>query len=368
MKIAVDGYELGSGARGVGRVIHNLLSHLIHYLPDDAFVVYTKEKTGLLSKLRADEHVLSSRGGYLRWQNGPLRRAFRNDQPDIFFATNYILPLGHLPESLLSEHDISVVSHPEWYPRIYALTRKYLTARSLVKARRVVVHSEFARQEILSCFNLNPEKISVCGYGLEEKFRKASAGDVLEWKRKKGLAGKVIIGYLGALNRRRHIPVLVRAVGLLRRAIPETALLIVGKDVGSYSRQEMARFLSPEWVHWEPSLPEEELPLFYSSLDVFAFLSEYEGFGFPPLEALACGSPLVLLDRTSLGEIFSGLAFMVENPEEEEVREALAAALSDNAERERQLRLFGQRRSRFSWPNAARKIADILENWPSERT
>lgn len=368
MKIAIDGYELGSGARGVGRVIHSLLFHLIDYLPDDVFVVYAREKTGLLSKLRADEHVLSSRGGYLRWQNGPLRRALRSDRPDIFIAPNYILPLGRLPESLLIEHDISVVSHPAWYPRTYALTRKYLTARSLVKAKRIVVPSEFTRQEILSCFKLNPEKISVCGYGLEEKFRKAGDGDIVEWKRKRGLTGKLIIGYLGALNKRRHVPVLVRAVGLLKGDLPEAVLIIIGKDVGSYSRQEMARFLSPPWVHWEPDLPEEELPLFYSSLDAFAFLSEYEGFGFPPLEALACGSPLVLLDRSSLREIFFGLAFMVENPEEREVKEALAAALSDKAERERQFGLFEQRRSRFSWQNTARKIADILGNWPSEST
>jgi glycosyltransferase involved in cell wall biosynthesis len=366
MKIAVDGYELGTGARGVGRVTHNLLLHLIESLPDDAFVVYTKEKIGLPWPSRVREHVLPWQGGYLRWQNGRLRRALRRDQPDIFFATNYLLPLGHCRESLLYEHDVSVVSHPEWYPRIYALTRKFLTARSLVKARQVIVPSEFTRQEILSFFNLDPEKISVCWHGLEEKFRKAGEGDVLEWKRKKGLEGRVIIGYLGALNRRRHIPVLVRAVELLKSDIPEAVLMIVGKDVGSFSRPEMAQFLSPEWVHWEPGVPEEELPLFYSSLDVFAFLSEYEGFGLPPLEALACGSPLVLLNRSSLREIFAGLAFMVENLEEKEVRKALAAALSDKAEREHQFGLFEQRRSRFSWQKAAGKIAGILKDWPSE--
>ena len=368
MKIAVDGYELGSGARGVGRVIRNLFFHLIDSLPDDAFVVYTKEKIGLDSPPRVREHVLSSRAGFLRWQNGPLRRTLRSDRPDIFFATNYVLPLGYSQESLLYEHDISVVSHPEWYPWVYSLPRKYLTARSLVKARRVIVPSEFTKQEILSRFNLNPEKISVCWHGLEEKFRKARAEDVFEWRRKRSLAGKVIVGYLGSLNKRRHIPLLVRAVELLKSDIPETVLIIVGKDVGSFTRQETARFLGPEWVHWETGLPEEDLPLFYSSLNVFAFLSEYEGFGLPPLEALACGSPLILLDRPPLREIFSGLAFMVENPEEGEVKEVLAAALSDKVRRESQLRLFEQRRSQFSWKNAARKIADILANWPSERT
>ncbi len=368
MKIAIDGYELGSGARGVGRVAQNILLHLVDCLPGDEFVVYTKEKVVLLSRLRASERVLSSRGGYLRWLNGPLRRALRRDKPDIFFATNYLLPLGPCPESLLYEHDISVISHPEWYPRMYALTRRFLTRRSLLKARQLVVPSEFTKREILSCFRLDPEKILVCGHGLEEKFRRAGEADVLEWKRRKGLDGKTVIGYLGALNKRRHIPVLVRAVGLLKDDIPEIVLVIIGKDVGSFSRQQTAQFLSPEWVHWEESLPEEDLPLFFSALNVFAFLSEYEGFGLPPLEALACGAPLVLLDRPPLREIFSGMAFLVENPEAGEVKKALAAALSDRVSQESQLRLFDEKRGQFSWQRTARKIADVLVAWPSGRT
>ncbi len=368
MRIAVDGYELGREARGVGRVVHNILAHLFDCLPNDDFVVYTKEKVGLPSRLRVREHVLSSSGGYLRWQNGPLRRALRSDKPDVFFATNYLLPLRSPWESLLYEHDISVVTHPEWYPRMYAFTRRFLTERSLAKARRVVVPSEFTRREILSCFRLDPEKIFVCGHGLEEKFRKAGDEDVLEWKRKKGLERKTVIGYLGALNKRRHIPVLVRAVELLRAEIPDVVLVIIGKDVGSFSRQETARFFSPEWVRWEESIPEEDLPLFFSALEVFAFLSEYEGFGLPPLEALACGSPVVLLNRLPLGEIFCGLAFMVERPEAGEVKKALAAALSEKARREGQLRLFEERRGQFSWQSAAQKIAGVLSSWPSGRT
>lgn len=365
MKIAIDGYELGRRASGVGRVTHNLVTHLQDVLSQDSFVVFTKEKLGLDLAFRCQEYVLPRRGGYLRWQNGPLRRALRREKSDVFMAPNYILPLFYQGESLLFEHDISVIVHPEWYTRRYTLPRRFLISASLARARRVVVPSEFTKGEILSRFPIDPLKILVCRYGVEEKFCRVAEEDCLAWKKKRGVDGKVIVGFLGALNRRRHLPLLVRAVELLRKDRPEVVLFLVGREVGSFSKTEIARLLSPEWVFWEPELPEEELPHFYSSLDVFAYLSEYEGFGFPPLEALACGTPVVLLARSSLEEIFSGLAFMVENVEAEEVARVLARALEDTVSRVRQLASFKERRNEFSWQRAALAIAHLLQNWPT---
>ena len=231
MKIAIDGYELGSGARGVGRLTHNLLVHLKDIMVEDTFLVYTKEQLGHYRFPQTKECTLPSRGGYLRWQNGPLRRALGREKPDIFIAPNYILPLFYRGEALLFEHDISVVSHPEWYARRYALTRRFLTARSLARARRVVVPSEFTRSEILSWFAISPEKILVCGYGVEEKFKRARVEDILAWRKEKGMAGKIVVGFLGALNRRRHLPLLVKGVELLRKDMPEVVLFLVGSDI-----------------------------------------------------------------------------------------------------------------------------------------
>lgn len=366
MKIAVDGYELGKGARGVGRVTHNLLLHLLEIMEGDTFVVFTKQEIGGLEKPSVRVVVLPERDGFLGWQNGPLRRELRKEKPDLFIAANYVLPLFYGGESLLIEHDISVVTHPEWYGWRYALPRRFLTARSLARARRIIVPSEFVKTEILSRFTIDPAKIYVCRWGLEEKFRRVREEEVHAWRAKKGLTGQVIIGFLGALNRRRHLPLLVRGVELLRKELPEATLFVVGSDVGSFSSQELAEIFRPAWVRWERELPEEELPLFYSSLDVFAFLSEYEGFGFPPLEALACGTPVVLLRRGALEEIFSNLAFMVEQPVVEEVAQALVFSLTDTSSRGQKLEVFRRRRSDFSWANTAQTVARLIQDRGAE--
>jgi hypothetical protein len=94
MKIALDGFELGRDAKGVGRVIQNILVWLPDLLANDKFLIFTKEGIGKYSHPRTEERLLPWRAGYLRWQNGPLRKALKAANPDLFIASNYILPFA----------------------------------------------------------------------------------------------------------------------------------------------------------------------------------------------------------------------------------------------------------------------------------
>jgi len=349
MKIALDGYELGKSAKGVGRVIGNLLVPLPDLLPEDDFLIFTKEDAGTPSHARAKEHILPGRGGYLRWQNGPLRRALKRAEPGLLVASNYVLPLSCPWKSILLAHDISVIAHPEWYPRRYALTRRYLIRRSLQKAG------------LVRFFNLDRNKIRLISYGVEDKFRRVPEEEVKRWRERQGLAGRKVVGFLGSIFKRRHIPELIRAMDGLRREFPEAVLYLVGEDFGVLGGRNESPLAGREWIRWERSLPEEELPFFYSSLDVFAYLSEYEGFGFPPLESLACGTPPVLLDRSSLAEVFNGLAVMAGAPDENDIANALRVALVESEKRAAILAEFERRRAQFSWARSARELARLIQ-------
>jgi glycosyltransferase involved in cell wall biosynthesis len=362
MKIAVDGYELGREAKGVGRTVHNILSRLVDLRPADTFTIFSKESLRKYDRSNVQERVLPSAGGYLRWLNWPLRRALKRAKPNLLLATNYVLPVGRPWNSILFEHDISVISHPEWYSRKYALTRQWLTRRSLKKAARIVVPSDFTKDEIQRYFDVPADRIKVVYYGVEETFQRAPEDELLLWKNRKGVAGRKVIGCLGSLFTRRHIPTLIRAAGSLRREIPEIVLYLVGQNFGGLDREDIDEISRSDWIFWEQTLPEEDLPLYYSSLSAFAYLSEYEGFGFPPLEALACGTPVVLLKRSSLQELFSGVAVMVEEPTREFVESALRTALVEEETRRRLLVSFEARRAEFSWENTAGAVSDLIEN------
>ncbi len=359
MKVAVDCYEVKRPMTGVGRVTSSLLTELADIMPEDEFHALSCEKYKGYKKTNIIQHIVLPDNGYFRWQNGPFRKRLKAVCPDILIASNYTLPIYSPYTSVLIEYDISFISHPEWFPRRETIKKHWLVKRSVKKADKIVTSSDFSKAEILRYFHIPPQKVTVIQLGSDAIFRKSSAGEIERWKENKGLKGKKIIGFLGSMFNRRHIPELVDAVRLLREEFPEVLLYIIGKDL-TYPPQNIPQLLEKEWILWESGILDDELPVFYSSLDLFVYLSEYEGFGLPPLEALSCGTVPVLLNRTSLKEIYRNTAFMVDQPDVKVIKNTLKAALTELKEREEILARFRKIKFRFSWRKAAEDVAVLL--------
>jgi glycosyltransferase involved in cell wall biosynthesis len=127
----------------------------------------------------------------------------------------------------------------------------------------------------------------------------------------------------------------------------------------NFAGSELTAMLRREGITWLQWLPEEELNLFYSALDLFVYISSYEGFGFPPLEALACGTASLLLPSSSLREMYQDLAIFVDSPETGRVAAAIGRFLEDQAAvTERISSRWQERKDYFSWPRVA---ADYLK-------
>jgi len=357
LKIAVDCYEVGEYATGVGRVIHNVLTSLVSILSDHEFLVFARERIEKYNQDNVTQFVISSPKGYFRWQNGPFFRRLNRIKPDILVAPNYTLPFFNRWKSILFVHDVSFASHPEWFSKRESMVRKFLVKRSLIKTDAVVTGSEFSKDEMVMHFPVNPEKIKVFIYGIEEKFRRSTPSEIQEWKKRKGLKNNTIIGYLGAIFDRRNIPLLVESVNLLRKERPEAILYVVGENLTTSHPRDMEKVLNREWIRWETHLEESELAHFYSSVDVFAYLSEYEGFGLPPLEALSCGTVSVLLNKTSLKEIYHNMAIVVDEPTVHNIKGALETAIKDRERKKSILDKFQEKKHQFSWEKIAREIS-----------
>jgi glycosyltransferase involved in cell wall biosynthesis len=319
VNIAVDARELAGHPTGVGRY----LAELLERWADDAHALrhhwrfYAHQPVPLPARLVSGLRVLPGSGGS-KWEQGTLSRALRRDRPDVLFAPGYTAPLTTPAPVALTIHDVSFLAHPEWFSLREGLRRRTLTSWSARRAHVVLTDSEFSRDEIVRLIGIAAARIRVVPLGLSRREAPSTQ------------AREPMVLFVGSIFRRRHVDTLIDVfVNDVAPAVPGSRLEIVGEN-RLYPPADPAAVLrgaSPELaarVTLRSYVDERTLLELYSRATVFAFLSEYEGFGFTPLEALAAGVPPVVLDTPVAREVYGGAARYVPSIS---LRQSLAAAL-----------------------------------------
>jgi glycosyltransferase involved in cell wall biosynthesis len=355
MRIGVDARELCGHPTGVGRHLAGLLNawNSNPRAAAHSFVLYAHEPVpeGLLP--RAERRLVSGAGG-TAWEQFDLPRAIGRDRLDLFFAPGYTAPLSLRVPSVVLVHDLSFATHPEWFRVKEGLRRRFITRQSSKRARLVLAVSESARSEIISQYGLPAARVRCIRPGIASLRRTAASA-----------AREPLVLFVGSVFNRRHIPDLIRAFKPIVLAHPAVRLEIVG-DNRTYPHQDLpalVRALALEaHVAISPYADDAGLADLYGRARVFAFLSEYEGFGHPPLEALAAGVPPVLLDTPVAREVCGGAAAYVRLDDPAGTTSALAALLFDDAARARVLEAGPVVLARYSWERAGAETLDALES------
>jgi glycosyltransferase involved in cell wall biosynthesis len=251
---------------------------------------------------------------------------------------------------------------PDNYSPLNRLYRDFAGARSFKKAKVIFTDSDFSKAEIIKRTSVPADKVKRIHLGIDERFRRVAASEIKAWKAGHGLAGKRLIGFLGNFFKRRHIPEIIAAQEILRKRHPDTVLLLIGENHAvpeNTLKKNKSDFL------WLRRLPENELNAFYSSLCLFLYISEYEGFGLPPMEALNCGTVSLLLRRSSLAELYGDTALFLERPDPELIAAAISGFLQQEEEARRQLLDRWQvRKPYFSWKRAAEEYRREIQGLP----
>ena len=268
-------------------------------------------------------------------------------------------PIYHA-RHVVTIHDASVLDHPEWFSARFAAWYRFLLPRLAKNAARILTVSEFSRKRLAETLDMDPERISVVPNGVDSRFeavRSAAAEAVLK---RLGLPRDYVLA-LGSLEPRKNIGRLFSAWALLqsRNEIDEDVHLVVAGGKSSLFRDAGLPAL-PDKVVLTGYVADEDLPALYSSALVFAYPSLYEGFGLPPLEAMACGAPVVTSGSTSIPEVTGNAALLVDPYETESIAEGLRSVLGD-ADLRASLRAAGLERVKvFSWDNSARLVWNHL--------
>jgi glycosyltransferase involved in cell wall biosynthesis len=358
LRIGIDARELLGQTTGVGRYLGELL-HRWTRRGDTAarrLLLYSPEPLRITLPEGTAENRIAPGGRGTWWEQTALGKAVRRDRPDVFFAPAYTAPVALGIPLAVTIHDISFIAHPEWFRPRERWRRRVLTSRTARTASVVLTDSEFSRREIQERIGIPPERLRVIPPGLEARTGAIRASAT-------GLRVPLVL-FVGSLFNRRRLPDLIRAFATATADRPEARLVIVGAD-RTWPRQDLRAAAAAARVDGRTDIvdyaSEAELAKLYAQASVFAFLSEYEGFGLTPLEALAAGVPIVVLDTPVAREVYGPAAEYVSAGDIDGTAAALRRFLVSAAAGREQLARAPAVLARYSWDQAADETLRLFE-------
>lgn len=366
MRIAIDAHSVGTGLGGNESYATNLIEALAEIDSDNSYTLY-------VTRREAVERFSN------RWPNFDVRPTLphtpliriplilsaelRRNPVDVLHVQFTSPPFSPCPV-VVSIHDLSFEHLPQTFKWRSRKQLRLTVRRSAREASQVIALSEYARKDIVDTYRLPPEKVTPIPLAAASHFRPISNVEELQRVRQTyGIEGEYILS-VGAIQPRKNLSRLVAAYSRLRRAKREgnlPKLVLVGKCAWLY--QETLRTIKELQVSDSVILtgyvPEIDLTVLYSGALCFVYPSYFEGFGLPPLEAMKCGAPVIVGNRTSLPEVVGDAGILVDPFNADAIAEAMDRVISDSNLRA-DLRVKGLARAKlFDWRETARQTLAV---------
>lgn len=369
MRIALNArLMLNDRLEGIGIVTDEVMGRIAKSHPEDQFDYYFDRRfdTRFIHGSNVKGHVIHpvTRLPILirYWLNHPVRKHVVQQKANIFFSPDGFIPLGMSIPKVAMVHDVAFLRYPEHLqPRIREFYKKWMP-RYLAYADHIITVSEFSKSELISGYNLLPDKISVVYNGITDTYRPVNE-DQKKNTRERYAMGRPYFLYLGAIHPRKNIITLVKAFEQFKSSDPSDHQLVLAGRASWHTEEVFKAIAQSPWkdtIHLPGYVATAEAVGLVGSAEAMIYPSLYEGFGLPLVEAMASGVPVITSNVSSLPEIAGNAALLFDPLDAGQLAHQMKRISQDDALRKEMIVLGNERRKDFSWDEAASQVYKIL--------
>jgi glycosyltransferase involved in cell wall biosynthesis len=366
MRIGVDSREIQNGViTGIGRSLY----HFIDYFSKNEFkhqlVLFSEKKLALNFNNNIENIVIAKCPTFI-WDQVKLPLALNRHQINLFYSPYYKIPLLSRVPTVSQILDLMFLIHPFYKNNLTVIEKVYYSffGRAFAKkAFRIITDSEHAKNDIVRLWNIDPLKIVVIPLGTADRYRPVTDKELLNQVRKRLKLPDKYLLYFGNFKPHKNVDFLLKAYGRLPQEIRRQYKLVLAgrKDAHCIELEKRAGQLKIENnVIFTGFIFEDDLPTLYSAASLFIFPSLYEGFGLPPLEAMACGTPVIASNTTSLPEVVGDAGILVDPHNVNDLNKAILKILSDKGLKTKLRQKGLSRVKQFSIHRTASDILNLL--------
>jgi len=360
MRIAIDARKLHDF--GIGTYVRNLVQWLARLDHENDFVLLCRpQDCEHIDQLGPNFTPFAIRSGnYSLGEQLAVPFALARAKADLFHAPHYVLPMLTPCRSIVTIHDCIHLMFPEYLPgriaHVYARLAGWIATN---RSARILTVSETSKRDILRLFSVEPSKVDVIYNAIDDSFNRTISEQQIQRVRERYQLHERFILYSGNVKPHKNIERLIDAFHRLRQmGFNDIKLLITGSEVSRYAtlRRAVHHYHLHQHVRFLGFLSSETLAVLYRSADAFAFPSLYEGFGLPPLEAMASGTPVLTSNVSSLPEIVQDAALLVDPYDPSDIAQGLRQLLSDDRLRSQLIANGRKRVTMFSWEASVKRV------------
>ncbi len=348
---------------GINSYIQNLLGHLPEVDPHIDYTVFLGERRylgGAGLDLEFSRLPTQRPPARIFWEQAIQPWSVRKAGLDLIHGTAFVGPQVTTCPFVITVHDLSFLSYPQSFPVLNRVYLRAFTRLSVRRARRIIAVSESTKSDLIRYYGISPAKVDVVYNGVNPNFRPVPAAKVADFRLQRDLPDRFIL-FVGTLEPRKNVTRLIDAYARLSGSRPP--LMLLGGKGWLYdeifARVEMLDLQNE--VNFVGYVPAEELPLWYNAATLFVYPSLYEGFGLPPLEAMACGTPVVTSEASSLPEVVGQAGLLADPTSSEALAAAMERVLADSDLQEEMGKAGLVQAKEFSWQKTAACTVDSYQ-------